>query len=93
MFSVSLEDDAPFQPSMIWWLGTFIMLCAVVLACTVPDPRALRAGRHEQLASEKSDLSERLVGGEGGEQGDSLHKKAVAKLSSLDSFYMWVASL
>ena len=98
VFSVSLEDDAPFRPSMIWWIGISIMLCAVAMACTVPDPRLLRAGQHRQVPRQKvgnSDLSESLVGGEGLEEGEASLYKTVRtpKTSLLDRFYMWVAGL
>ena len=94
VFSISLETDAPFEPSMIWWLGVAIMACAVALACTVPDPRVLRAAQHNPLAGGKAgneDLSERLIGGDEG--GESPRETPVPKPSVLDNFYMWVANL
>ena len=84
---------------MIWWLGISIMLFAVALACTVPDPRILRASQREQLVREKVsnvDLSKRLLrnGETDGDMGASPHDKArTHKPSLLDNFYMWVAGL
>ena len=50
LFSVSLEEGAPFRPSFVWWVGIFIMGTAVLLAFTVPDPRHARAEQERAKA-------------------------------------------
>jgi DHA1 family tetracycline resistance protein-like MFS transporter len=66
LFEISLEDDAPWKPSDVWFVGVAIMACAVLVTFTVPDPRAARVRQERDKQQGHNPLQVQIVEDERG---------------------------